>query len=121
MRDRGRGTMAEIAAAQLPVPLRVTRQVLAWFEPADHARARFAAERFPVFLLENGDGVFYGFPADADGVKVAKHHHLDEAVDADHYDRAISATDEAVIRIALKAHLPDADGRSSPPKPAFTP
>jgi len=96
---------------QLPVPLRVTRQVLAWFEPADHARARFAAERFPVFLLENGDGVFYGFPADADGVKVAKHHHLDEAVDADHYDRAISATDEAVIRIALKAHLPDADGR----------
>jgi sarcosine oxidase len=96
---------------QLPVPLRVTRQVLAWFEPADHARPRFAAERFPVFLLENADGVFYGFPADADGVKVAKHHHLDEAVDPDHYDRAVSATDEAVIRLALKAHLPDADGR----------
>ena len=94
---------------QLPVPLRVTRQVLAWFEPADHPQ--FAAERFPVFLLENADGVFYGFPADADGVKVAKHHHLNEAVDPDHYDRAVSATDEAVIRVALKAHLPDADGR----------
>src|SRR5262249_3963674 len=38
---------------QLPVPLRVTRQVLGWFEPAHHARPRFAAERFPVFLLQN--------------------------------------------------------------------
>jgi sarcosine oxidase len=44
-------------------------------------------------------------------VKVAKHHHLDEAVDPDLYDRAVSATDETVIRLALKAHLPDADGR----------
>jgi sarcosine oxidase len=96
---------------QVPVPLRVTRQVLGWFEPADHARPLFAAERFPVFLLENANGVFYGFPADADGVKVAKHHHLDEAVDPDHYDRAVSAADEAVIRMALRAHLPDADGR----------
>jgi sarcosine oxidase len=96
---------------QLPAPLRVTRQVLAWFEPADHARPWFAAERFPVFLLENADGVFYGFPADAAGVKVAKHHHFDEAVDPDHYDRAASAADEAVIRRVLKAHLPDADGR----------
>jgi sarcosine oxidase len=96
---------------QLAAPLRVTRQVLAWFEPADHAGRRFAAERFPVFLLENADGIFYGFPADADGVKVAKHHHLDETVDPDHYDRAVSATDEAVIRKVLKAHLPDANGR----------
>lgn len=96
---------------QLPVPIRVTRQVLGWFEPADHARAWFAAERFPVFLLQNQDGIFYGFPADATGVKVAKHYHLDEAVDPEHYDRAVSATDEAVIRIALKAHLPDANGR----------
>jgi sarcosine oxidase len=96
---------------QLPVPIRVTRQVLGWFEPADHAAAWFAAERFPVFLLQNQDGVFYGFPADGDGVKAAKHHHLDELADPDHYDRAISAADEAVIRVALKAHVPDANGR----------
>jgi hypothetical protein len=63
----------------------------------------------------------YGFPADADGVKVAKHHHLDEVVDSDHYDRAVSAADEAVIRRALKAHLPDADGRLLAAQPAFTP
>jgi sarcosine oxidase len=96
---------------QLPVPLRVTRQVLGWFAPAERARASFAAGRFPVFLLQNADGVFYGFPADADGVKVAKHHHLDEAVDPDRYDRTMSAIDESVIRSALKAHLPDANGR----------
>jgi sarcosine oxidase len=93
---------------QLPVPVRVTRQVLAWFEPDD--RRQFAAERFPVFMLENQDGIFYGFPADATGVKVAKHHHLDEAVDPDTCDRAVSAADEAVIRGAIRTHLPEADG-----------
>jgi sarcosine oxidase len=96
---------------QLAVPIRVTRQVAGWFEPADHARASFAAERFPVFLLQNPDGVFYGFPADANGVKVAKHHHFDEAVDPDRYDRTVSAVDGAAIRNVLKAHLPEADGR----------
>ncbi|MBO0752469.1 MAG: N-methyl-L-tryptophan oxidase [Bradyrhizobiaceae bacterium] len=91
------------------VPVRVTRQVLAWFAPLRHAQW-FAGRHFPVFLLENRDGVFYGFPADATGVKVARHHHLNEAVDPDHYDRTVSAADEAVIRSVLKAHLPDADG-----------
>jgi sarcosine oxidase len=95
---------------QLPVPIRITRQVLGWFEPARHLCGQFAVECFPVFLLQNPDGIFYGFPADTNGVKVAKHHHLDETVDPDHYDRAVSATDEAAIRTAVKAHLPDADG-----------
>lgn len=95
---------------QLSLPIRVTRQVIAWFEPARDARAHFAAQHFPVFLLQNQQGVFYGFPADAAGVKVAKHHHLDEAVDPDNCDRTVSAADEAVIRDVLKAHLPDADG-----------
>jgi sarcosine oxidase len=96
---------------QMPfqVPLRVTRQVLAWFAPVRHAQ-RFAADRFPVFLLQNADGVFYGFPADATGVKIAKHHHLDETADPEICDRTVSAADEAVIRSALKAHVPDADG-----------
>jgi sarcosine oxidase len=97
---------------QLPVPIRVTRQVLGWFEPAPPAQAAlFTAERFPVFLLQNRDGVYYGFPADTDGIKVAKHHHLDETVDPDRYNRAVSAADEAAIRMVLKAHVPDADGR----------
>jgi len=96
---------------RLPAPIRVTRQVLGWFEPAGAARPQFAAERFPVFLLQNPDGVFYGFPADRDGVKVAKHHHGDETVDAERHDRAVSPADEAMVRAVLKAHVPDANGR----------
>jgi sarcosine oxidase len=93
----------------LPTPIRVTRQVLGWFEPRD--RAPFAPGRFPVFLLQNEDGIFYGFPDDGTGVKVAKHHHADETVDPDRCDRAVSAADEAMIRAVLAAHLPAADGR----------
>jgi sarcosine oxidase len=94
----------------LPAPIRVTRQVLGWFEPSD--RALLASGRFPVFLLQNADGMFYGFPDDgASGVKVAKHHHADETVDPDRCERAVSAADEAMIRAVLAAHLPAANGR----------
>src|SRR5262249_13942248 len=44
----------------LPAALRTTRQVLAWFEPAD--RAIFARGRFPVFIVAGASEVFYGFP-----------------------------------------------------------
>ena len=87
----------------------MTRQVLAWFAPRDPAL--FSKDRFPVFLLENADGMFYGFPDDGTGsVKVAKHHHADETVDPDRCDRAVSAADEAMIRSCLAAHLPAANG-----------
>ena len=72
-RDR-HGRSLENAAARFPAPLRVTRQVLGWFEPLQ--RSAFA--NFPVFLIESRHGIHYGFPPDADGlVKVAKHHHGD--------------------------------------------
>jgi sarcosine oxidase len=94
----------------LRLPLRVTRQVVGWFEP-DDART-FAAEQFPVFLLESRHGIHYGFPnCRRMGVKIAKHHHLDEAVDADHYDMTVSAADEAAIRAPLDEFLPGANGR----------
>jgi sarcosine oxidase len=94
---------------QLAPQLRVTRQVLGWFKPLD--AAAFAPGRFPVFLMETRHGIHYGFPPDADGlVKVAKHHHADETVDPDGYDRAVTAQDEALIRAALAEHLPAADG-----------
>jgi sarcosine oxidase len=94
----------------LPVPLRVTRQVQAWFQAED--AAPFAPGRFPVFLLESRHGVHYGFPPHGgSGVKVAKHHHADQAVDPDTVDRAISAADEALIRPALADHIPAANGR----------
>jgi sarcosine oxidase len=92
----------------LPVPLRVTRQVVAWFEPREPAL--FAPGRFPVFLLESRHGIHYGFPLQAAGLKIAKHFHADQTVDPDGYDRAITADDEALIRACLAEHMPAADG-----------
>jgi len=93
----------------LRAPLRVTRQVMAWFAPGDPEQ--FRPGRFPVFLLESRHGIHYGFPLDGDGlVKVAKHHHRDETVDPETCDRTISIADEGLIRAALVDHLPGANG-----------
>ena len=47
----------------------------------------------------------------AQAVKIAKHHHADETVDPDTVNRAISATDETLIRAAIADHIPAANGR----------
>jgi sarcosine oxidase len=54
------------------LPLEVEPQQLHWFEPLGGA-ASFAADRFPIYIWDLGNGIqFYGFPADDDGrVKVA--------------------------------------------------
>jgi sarcosine oxidase len=94
---------------ELHLPLSVTRQVVGWFDPDD--AGQFAAERFPVFILETQHGHHYGFPVYGEmGVKIAKHHHRREIVDADCYDRSISAADEAAIRAPLAEYLPAANG-----------
>jgi sarcosine oxidase len=94
----------------LRAPLRVTRQVMAWFAPG--TPEPFQLGRFPVFLLESRHGIHYGFPLDSDGrVKIAKHHHHDETVDPETCNRTISIADESVIRAALFDHLPGANGR----------
>jgi sarcosine oxidase len=92
------------------LPLRVTREVVGWFEPAQ--AASFAPGRFPVFIIESRHGMHYGIPPHGGrGVKVAKHHHRDETVDPDAYDRAMSAADERLIRSAIVDHIPAANGR----------
>jgi sarcosine oxidase len=90
------------------LPLRVTRQVMAWFAPK--MPGDFSPERFPVFLIESAHGIHYGFPSFGTGFKVAKHHHRDETVDPETYDRHVSAEDEALIRAAVADHLPEANG-----------
>jgi sarcosine oxidase len=93
----------------LPAPIRVTRQVVGWFAPSDPAL--FGRERCPVFMIENEAGMFYGFPVGArPGIKFAKHHHADEAVDPSAAVRPMDAADAAVLRTALAAHVPAADG-----------
>ncbi|AMN41054.1 N-methyl-L-tryptophan oxidase [Rhodoplanes sp. Z2-YC6860] len=91
------------------LPLRVTRQVMTWFEPREPALLELG--RFPVFLMRTPHGNHYGFPSvDGSLVKIAKHHHLDETVDAETVDRAVSLQDEAAVRAAVAAHIPAADG-----------
>jgi sarcosine oxidase len=94
----------------LKLPLRVTRQVVGWFAPDD--AAQFAADRFPVFILETEHGHHYGFPVYGRmGLKIAKHHHRQEVVYPDGYERTVSAVDEAEIRAPLADYLPAANGR----------
>lgn len=94
---------------QLRLPLRVTRQVVGWFESTD---AEEFADGFPVFLLESRHGVHYGLPPYGQfGIKIAKHHHFDEVVEPARYDTTVSAADEAAIRAPLGEFLPAANGR----------
>jgi sarcosine oxidase len=97
----------------LPVPLRVTREVMGWFEPQNPApfSAPFLAEPFPVFLLESPLGQHYCFPPWRGGLlKIAKHHHRNQTVDPDHVDRVVSAEDEALIRPFVSRYIPAAAG-----------
>jgi sarcosine oxidase len=104
------GTWIKALLPDLPVPLRVTRQVMAWLEPLDPAPLRNG--RLPVFLLESRHGIHYGFPPlGTPTIKVAKHHHDNQAVDPDAYDRTVRADDEMLIRAAIAEHLPAANGR----------
>jgi sarcosine oxidase len=91
------------------LPLRVTRQVTAWFEPIDERL--FTPPHFPVFLVESRHGLHYGIPPHGGhGVKVAKHHHCDQTVDPESCDRAASAADEGLIRSFVADMLPAANG-----------
>lgn len=94
----------------LPADLHVTRQAVLWTEPAD--RALFMPERFPVFMIETDRGIHYGFPLHgSDGVKIAKHHHSDEIVDPETYDRQVKPQDEQIVRDVISEYLPAANGK----------
>jgi sarcosine oxidase len=70
----------------------------------------FAPGTFPVFLIESGHGIHYGFPPFGPGIKVALHHHRNETVDPDRYARDVLPDDESLIRAALAEFLPAANG-----------
>jgi sarcosine oxidase len=104
------GPWVKALLPDLPAPIRVTRQVMAWFEPIDPAP--LSGGRLPVFLMQSRHGIHYGFPPLLSPlIKVAKHHHADQSVTIDAYDRTVSADDERLIRAAVAEHLPAANGR----------
>ena len=96
-------------APSLAPLLRPERQVVAWFAVSDDAS--FAADRFPVFVMNTPDGHFYGFPQfGVPGFKIGKYHHRSELVDPDDMNREVSADDVAVLRDCVRSIFPTADG-----------
>lgn len=89
--------------------MRPERQVLGWFEATE--RNRFTPGRFPVFVHDAEEGIFYGFPEfEIPGLKIGRYHHRAEAVRPDALDRACHPEDEAVLRAAVSRYFPAANG-----------
>jgi sarcosine oxidase len=108
------GPWAPKILSALAMPLRVTRQVLYWFEPSESIE-NFKEGRLPVYLFEraSGERIVYGFPLTGpaeEGVKVAIHG-SDEVCTADTVRREISRSDEQGIRQQLAHTVPSLAGR----------
>jgi sarcosine oxidase len=98
--------ISQLAPALAP-ELSVERNVLFWFEPTAE-RDSFA--RLPVYIFDDTDRIFYGFPyVEGQGVKVAGLHFGDKA-DPDTVDRTASARDEERVRAWLARRMPLANG-----------
>lgn len=94
--------------SRLAVP---ERQVLAWFRP--QRSGFYTAERFPVFIFEAEEGMFYGFPMHGlPGLKIGRHHHFREVVDPDTMDREARPRDEAMLRAFGARYFPDGTGET---------
>ncbi len=92
---------------QLAPHLWVERNVLFWFEPRLELEA-FA--KLPVYIVEDTDRLYYGFPYDPEiGLKVAGLHFGDR-VDPDTVDREPSERDEERVRAWLRRRMPLANG-----------
>ncbi|HSE41485.1 MAG TPA: N-methyl-L-tryptophan oxidase [Acidobacteriota bacterium] len=68
--------------SEIGLPLKIQRQALGWF--VSYNDASYDPLRFPVFLAETPEGIFYGFPIfQQEGIKLARHgggHHFDDPV-----------------------------------------
>jgi|tagenome__1003787_1003787.scaffolds.fasta_scaffold20913387_2 sarcosine oxidase len=88
---------------------RPERQVLGWFQP--DRPEWYTNETMPVFNLGMGEERYYGFPiCGIPGFKFGKYHHRFEEIDPNHWDRNPGAEDEAVLRDAIRAVFPTANG-----------
>lgn len=108
------GPWAPQALAELALPLRVTRQVLYWFEPKASIDL-FREDRLPVYMFEADAGkrIVYGFPltgSPSQGVKVALHG-SDQVCAPETVCREIRPDDEQLIREHLAGTMPSLAGR----------
>lgn len=104
------GAWTDRLVKDLGIPLRVTRQVVAWVWPKKPAD--FELGRLPVWAIDHLDGtIHYGFPMihDCPGFKLA-HHSPAQVADPNTIRRETDDADEQTIRPMLKQFIPDADG-----------
>lgn len=106
--------------ARLSVPLRVTKQTFAWFDPSRDTNTRAAEvdgppstsvpSDQPVWAMEDTDGsLYYGFPAGGDGVKAARHV-PGEAFDPDTSARDASSAEVDRVADFLRRRVPGSAG-----------
>jgi sarcosine oxidase len=104
--------------ASLGVPLRVQRNVQAWFSPATNA---YESGRFPAFLLNRAGlaAPLYGFPDFGEGVKAA-FHSLGDLTDPTQLDREIDlARDVEPIVREMERWMPGATEKFREAKPCM--
>jgi sarcosine oxidase len=99
------GPWFQEALESLGIPIRVQRNVQAWFSPATDA---YEASRFPAFLVDRAGlpAPLYGFPDFGDGVKAA-FHGLGDLTSAAQLDREVElARDVEPIVRAMEQWMP---------------
>ncbi|MCB0257625.1 MAG: N-methyl-L-tryptophan oxidase, partial [Anaerolineae bacterium] len=86
------------------------RQVLAWLQPS--APDLFTPARFPVFILDQGDEYFYGFPVfEVPGFKFGWYHHRRETGEPEALiDQAPDRVDEDALRAFAACFFPQGNG-----------
>ncbi len=112
------GPWFEQTLGALGVPIRVQRNVQAWFTPTTRA---YDAGAFPGFLVDRPElpAPLYGFPDFGDGVKAA-FHGFGEVTDAEHLDRAVDIPrDIEPIARSLEEWMPGAAGSFLEAKPCM--
>ena len=88
-----------------PVPVRVTRQQVLYFRPANPAP--FQIGRFPVFIYKGADedDAFYGMP-DFPGLGVKAARHAGPEVDPDAHSPTVEVSYRSIVRDFLREHIP---------------
>jgi sarcosine oxidase len=85
------------------------RQTLGWFRTL--VPEHFRLGRFPIGLIDGEPWHLYVFPEwGIPGFKIGVYNHLNETGHADELSRQPNERDEALLREALRAYFPDADG-----------
>ena len=93
----------------LPLPLKVERQVQCWFEPVSHLDL-FEPAHCPIFIWEHAPGrFFYGFPNLGDGVKAAIHHQ-GEITQPELLQRQTQPEDIVPLKALLSRFVPGGGG-----------